>query len=466
MPQLSSSNFIGFLERFYHCHDGVVRDVRVHFATKKVMVILSVQDRETQENEGWVNLTLEIKDLVEFILIEGKSTCAVISDTLQIGFFDGAIYVDFCPYTEAPRGIDDFRKSLFLVAGKRCVWSVSSYDDTILNADQKQSAQESLPRLMRPNKPGTQIVLDSLLGQRVNVFNPLTYREFLERQGHAFQEYSRLYDLHLTYKTPQERFESPERAQMQLLKEQFGLLRQEYFQRLPIHLLARCPYCDAPVLQPVDSFSLIGFYPLLNVSELYRDPEWSTGRPPRQRCQHAVLVTLSVNLNGLMPDDLPTWALQRRWLKLDSAPRVMVWPLIARQTSAVIGALPIGRLDDPEPIHRYTAYFVTYFAGDATNLYTEEMWVPTDLGGPATDGVHYDLDLLKWVKAGRLFWLNPDDPSQLINAPAEAFPYANIQPQGWYEIVEGGRVDGPHPYHQVWQGDAPRHDESFPKTIE
>ena len=132
----------------------------------------------------------------------------------------------------------------------------------------------------------------------------------------------------------------------------------------------------------------------------------------------------------------------------------------------MLHALPIGRLDDKEPIHRYTAYFCTYFAGDWTNLLSEEMWVPNDLGGPAMGLVQVDIDLKKWVKADRLFWLDPDDQSQLVQGPAEAFPYADVQPVGWYRIVRGGQMDGPHPYYTVWQGGAPTHDQSFPKTIE
>jgi hypothetical protein len=143
----------------------------------------------------------------------------------------------------------------------------------------------------------------------------------------------------------------------------------------------------------------------------------------------------------------------------------MVWPLVARHTSAVIHALPVGRLDDGEPNHRYTAYYVTYFAGDDTNLRTEEMWVYTDTGEPATGAVQCDRDVIKWVKAGRLFWLNPDDPGQLVRGPVEAFPYANVQMKGWYNILEGGRLDGPKPYARNWQGKAPPHDESFPETI-
>ncbi|MCG3212509.1 MAG: hypothetical protein FOGNACKC_06179 [Anaerolineae bacterium] len=303
--------------------------------------------------------------------------------------------------------------------------------------------------------------------QLESVFSSTTYKEFLERYGRIRLEYSRLYNLHLQYE-PQERRDSPESKQMDLLKDQSNQMLQEYIRRLPVHFVAQCPYCNSPILQPVDSFSLIGFYPLINISDFYHSSEaWTANLPPpRQCCRHAIVATLSVNLNGLIPDDLPTWALNRKWGKLHSAPRVMVWPLIARQTSAVIHALPIGRLDDPEPIHRYTAYFVTYFANGTTNLYTEDMWVPTDVERPATEGVLYDPDLAKWVRAGRLFWLDPNDPTRLIRDPAESFPYTNIQPQGWYEIVEKGQINGPHAYYKTWQGDAPLHDESLPQTIE
>lgn len=316
------------------------------------------------------------------------------------------------------------------------------------------------------SKPGDRIVLDPFVTQPNNIFTSATYQEFLEQWTQNLQEYFQLYDRHLQYKTPRERFESPERKQIDLLKKQFHSLRQEYFQRLPIHLLAQCPYCGSRILQPVDTFSLTGFHPMLNIAELYHGREWRTAkRPPRQRCEHALLAMVSVNLNGLMPNDSPEWALQRRWMPMDSAPYVMVWPLIARQTSAVVHALPIGRLDDAEPIHRYTAYFVTYFVSDKSNLYTKEMWVPTDLGEPAVGAVQIDTDLVKWVKAGRLYWLDPEDTSRLMRGPAKAFPYGNVQPQGWYEI-EGGQVDGPRSYHLLWRGEAPPHGESYPKTIE
>jgi hypothetical protein len=330
----------------------------------------------------------------------------------------------------------------------------------------EQSMSKELPSRVAINKPGDRIVLEPSISQPENVFNLATYKELLRQAKQLLGEQHHLHPIILSY-PEKERTGIPEWVQFDVIWKQFRSLAEKYRSCLPIHKLAQCPYCRTHILQPLDCFSLLGFDSYLNATEAYwGGSEWRLGLPPRQSCPHAVCATLSVNLNGLKPDDLVGWMLADKTRLMRSAPYVMVWPLIARYTSAVVHALPIGRLDDEEPIHRYTAYFTTYFAGDRTNLRTKEMWVPNDVGGPAMGLVQVDIDLLKWVRAGRLYWLDPDDTSRLVAGPPEAFPYANVEPKGWYYILEGGQLDGPHPYHQVWQGDAPRHDESFPKTIE
>lgn len=128
MPEITPFALAGFLERFSHCYDGVVRDVSIDFAAKRAVVNLLVRDREAKEEDGWVHLTLEVEGLTELSLSEGKSTCIVLSGGLQVGFFNGIIYLDFCPYTEVPVGVEDFRRSDFLIAGARCAWSVSCAD--------------------------------------------------------------------------------------------------------------------------------------------------------------------------------------------------------------------------------------------------------------------------------------------------------------------------------------------------
>ncbi len=305
-------------------------------------------------------------------------------------------------------------------------------------------------------KLGERIQLQKSIKQPQNVFDWNTYKEFLNQRGSLEQEYKRLSS-------------TMNRATAGAYLQQFREMRDEYISRLPLHLLAPCPYCKARVLQPVDSFSLASFYPLLNVADIYLGgSEWISSPRPRRLCRHALLATVSLNFNNLIPNDLPQWMLQRKWNWIASSPRIMVWPLIAQRTSAVIQTLPIGRLDDPELIHRYTAYFTTYFASDLSNLKTKGLWVSGDMGRPATEGVYYDPNLIKWVKAKRLFWLALDAPAHLVSGPENRFPYVDIQPQGRYRIIENGEVEGPHPYNPrfTWQGNAPHHNESFPQTIE
>jgi hypothetical protein len=92
-----------------------------------VRIVLSSQDQKTTENEGWVNVTLEIEGVKEFVLVEGKTTSGVLSSGLSIGFFDGKIHLAI---DEEAESLDEFKKSNFLVIGERCTWAVSSYDET------------------------------------------------------------------------------------------------------------------------------------------------------------------------------------------------------------------------------------------------------------------------------------------------------------------------------------------------
>lgn len=131
MIELVASEKNDFLSRFHNFYDALVRSVYVSFnatdGTKHVTVVLSSQDQTTDQDDGWANITINVDDVKDIILIETKSTCAVLSSGLNIEIFDGIIYLDFCPYTEEPNGIEDFLKSSFLVAGKRCIWTVTPY---------------------------------------------------------------------------------------------------------------------------------------------------------------------------------------------------------------------------------------------------------------------------------------------------------------------------------------------------
>ena len=72
---------------------------------------------------------------------------------------------------------------------------------------------------------------------------------------------------------------------------------------------------------------------------------------------------------------------------------------------------------------------------------------------------------MKWIQAGRLFWMDPDNILRLVQGPPESFPYTGIDP-GWYDILPNGQIDGPHRYANSWNGHAPLPDESYPRGID
>lgn len=324
---------------------------------------------------------------------------------------------------------------------------------------------EALGNPVRLSRLGERIELDPTIQQPAGVFGFDSYKEFLNRARGLGEQKGRVHAAIQAY--PQkERSKTQEWAQYDVISNQYRSLVNDYLHRLPVQRLAQCPYCETNILQPVDVFSLMGFHDDLKANRAFFDlGQWQKPIPFKQTCLHALCATVSVNLNGYVPDDLAPWLMGSAIQFLDSSPQVMVWPLIARYTSAVMHAIPIGRLDDQELQHRYTMYIATYFTEEGTNLFTDEMWVPNDLGGPAARGVWRDNDMLKWARAGRLFWMDPDNILRLVRGPAADFPYGHLEPN-WYRILGNGQLDGPHPYAHAWQGEAPAHDRSYLRSIE
>jgi len=312
---------------------------------------------------------------------------------------------------------------------------------------------------------GEKIVLDPDILQPADVLDWKGYRDLLQKAKWNQEETSHLHSVIQTL-PKQTRHLSYEWEQYDVLASQFRTLMKEYRSRLPIQLLAQCPYCGTYILQPVDVYSLMGFHGNYKAIKTFHGHEdWREFTPYKQICPHALCATFSVDLHGRTPDDLSPWLHGARIRLLDNAPYVMIWPLIARYTSAVMHALPIGRMDDDEPTHHYTMHIVTYFVREDSNLRTPDLWISNEFGQPATGAVWYDVDLLKWVRAGRLFWMDPENTLRLVQGPPESFPFTGINP-GWYDILPNGQLDGPNPYRNSWNGWVPSPDESYARSFE
>lgn len=237
--------------------------------------------------------------------------------------------------------------------------------------------------------------------------------------------------------------------QFDILESQDRQVHRDFIRRKPYVLISRCPYCGMAIWAKVGVFSLVDEF-------WYRED--SDGRDDvaeRFRCRHLFCLDGGLNLNGYQPteahapitvtNDTIPMAAEVPFVK----PRVLTLPTML----AVVHSFPVA--------DKYTAYPIIYFAevqppqqefciGWARQEYVDH-YRPTGQGvvmiGRRTDAQDYELD--KWVRQGKLFWLDPgDEEHPLVRGPAEAFPYRNIAGRRHPYLIKEGRVqdlsDPPH----------------------
>lgn len=126
---LSPHSVDDVLNRFYRCSDGVIRHVDIVFrsapAGSEATITISVRDGSAEAQ--WVNLIWRVEGLEELAFLEGRTSYRVLSDGVVVGWFEGLTFLDFGPYTSAPEGVEDFRRSGFYFAGKAVSWEVVPY---------------------------------------------------------------------------------------------------------------------------------------------------------------------------------------------------------------------------------------------------------------------------------------------------------------------------------------------------
>ncbi|MBA3533721.1 MAG: hypothetical protein H0T73_17525 [Ardenticatenales bacterium] len=227
---------------------------------------------------------------------------------------------------------------------------------------------------------------------------------------------------------------------------QIKVMNSDYFARLPVYLLARCPLCNGRVWEAIDTFSLNGIG--------WRQPHgfgWSGGGWDQHaerytysfiaECNHAQFMTYSVNMNGLQPTDV-----------YRSYPLGPEKPFVLKhfgQFKAVIHALPIGRYDDSAVVPRYTVYFTTSFTDQPSALRTTIVTGDPSDGGAAFHYREADYDLPPRVDRGQLHWLDTHSPElPLKNRPLESFPYANIQGIAEATWLKDGKLEPYRPWEK------------------
>jgi hypothetical protein len=92
-------------------------------------VTLSVRDSQTQQDEGWANLIIEMGEVTEFAFRENSTSYQVISSEIHVAQFDGVFFIDFGGCVEQPRDALGFRASDFYCASRSVHWKVEPYHD-------------------------------------------------------------------------------------------------------------------------------------------------------------------------------------------------------------------------------------------------------------------------------------------------------------------------------------------------
>ena len=175
------------------------------------------------------------------------------------------------------------------------------------------------------------------------------------------------------------------------------------------------------------------------------------------KCNHVVIISLMINLNGIQPDDVS----QTVWLGSER-PFIMPPVLKLDQTYAVIHAIPIGRYDDVQPQPHYSAYFVSYFTNVDKNEFDKVMQ-PAYESHTRVPHSWADYDLVKWVKSGKLYWLETSEPDLMLrNQPVSGFPYSNIIGGEGIWVIRNSRIE---PYLSLkparWSGGEWRPEQGF-----
>jgi hypothetical protein len=284
----------------------------------------------------------------------------------------------------------------------------------------------------------------SLPLQSNEVFTVEEYQRFVEQYRQFCEE-----DRNLSYQNPADKARKD-----YVIRQRFVVQPQLYRSRLPIYLLACCPICGGKVWEAIDTYSLngpgwatpsrgFGWYGTLadESSNYVERPGYSA------ECQHIEILAYGVNLNGSKPDDV------NQEVEIGSEKPFVMKPLIELdETFVVIHTLPIDRYNDRELLPCYTAYFMTYFT--ATKRTFAKVTQPFHEDFNLVQYGVADYDLVKWVKAKKLFWLDKNHPNlPLRNEPAGDFPYANLKGGEGLWVIRNGRMTPYYSSHPVsWSG--------------
>lgn len=211
-------------------------------------------------------------------------------------------------------------------------------------------------------------------------------------------------------------------------EKRFAWDTEEYWEIIPTYTLARCPFCNKPYREQVDTYSLREWDLLFAYGANLLSP-----RAKQEKCRHFLMIQPFLNLNGIRPEKSPT-EVDRKHVRFSERPHVMGVGLHEKEKShAVIHSLPICKIEGNRFVPRYTVYTVAYFTGwrqteiSARIAAHDDYYGRSPLAAPVSEADHDWWDLKAWVNKGKLSWLDTKNNFELISGPIKDFPYGDIE---------------------------------------
>jgi hypothetical protein len=206
---------------------------------------------------------------------------------------------------------------------------------------------------------------------------------------------------------------------------------RDYSERLPNYLIARCPLCGATYTGRLDTHSLAGWstHPEY-YGAVYSEHYQQIG------CAHFLAVQTFVNLNGLIPTEVPYFD-----SNLDVPFVIPLYVPDAIPSYAVLHSLPICRIEQQTFAPRYAVYMITYYSTEPKTLWNRRLAENEAFGAGDPDyrgPIMYTSgearanpetwDLRLWVARKKLQWLDPSATDLSLKVgPPEELPYVDIE---------------------------------------
>jgi len=212
---------------------------------------------------------------------------------------------------------------------------------------------------------------------------------------------------------------------------------EDYDAILPLYTRAVCPFCQAQLKSPMDTYSLLGRgeSDTILYSELRKESKLVNA------CSHFMATRQFLNLHGVPPTEL---TYMHSWT--GEIPFISAWCLPDDiESYVVLHAIPVCRIIDNKFVPSYTRFMIHYFSMDREQIVDRRfkfVWAPGKndpefrasvfyAPGPnPEEGAQYVYDLQWWSNEGKLGYLDFTDPELSLKMGGDSvLPpiYQNIQ---------------------------------------